>query len=302
MVRILLSSIFCALFFGCTTTTPIDYKALYSKTDEGSKFIEIDGQMVHYRSFGSGKTVLLLHGICDSLHTWRHWRGGLVENNYRFVAIDLPGYGLTGKWNKDYSTENYIELIDKFLNRLKIEKTSIVGNSLGGFMAWNYALSHPKKVEKLVLISPAAYPLDPPFVVHFGQDRFTKWLATTFSNKFIYRKISESVFYDSSKLSQYDNDRFYHLSLVPGNAQAYMDTFSEILKLAKAQPDLTQLQASTLLLWGKNDAWIPYKQTESWKKDVKNLTHISYEKVGHVPQLEIPQRSLEDVISFLKTE
>ncbi|WP_127717661.1 alpha/beta fold hydrolase [Halobacteriovorax sp. HLS] len=288
--------------YSCTSTPTVDYKELYSKKEHGSKFLEIDGQMIHYRSFGKGRPVLLLHGICDSLHTWRHWKDGLVQSKFQFISIDLPGYGLTGQWNKSYTTQNYIDLINKFLQKLEIENVSIIGNSLGGYMAWNYALKYPNKVNKLVLISPAGYPLDPPFVVHFGQDKFTRWLATTFSNQFIYKKISESVFYDASKLSQYDNDRFYHLSLIPGNAQAYMDTFNVILKLSKQVPNLKELKTPTLLLWGKEDAWIPYEQTSKWKEDVENLKHISYEKVGHVPQLEIPQRSLKDIISYLQTE
>jgi pimeloyl-ACP methyl ester carboxylesterase len=275
---------------------------MYSKKEDGSQFMVIDGQEVHYQVHGTGRPVLLLHGICDSLHTWRFWKDEFVNNGFQFITMDLPGYGLTGKWNKEYSTENYLELINKFTKNLKINKFSIVGNSLGGFMAWNYSIKHPTKVESLVLISPAAYPLDPPFVVHFGQDKFTRWLARTFSSKFIYDKISETVFYDEDKLLDYDKDRFYHLSLIPGNTEAYMDTFHEILKLSKTEPKLERLKTRTLLLWGKYDQWIPHKQSELWKRDVAGLKFISYDKVGHVAQLEIPKRSVSDAIHFLKNQ
>lgn len=291
------------IILGCSSTEVVDYKKMYSKPAEGSKFLKIDNTDIHYKREGSGKPILLLHGICDSLHTWRHWKIGLNNEGYELISIDLPGYGLTGKWDRPYSTENYLDLIKKILEKLDVDqKVTIIGNSLGGYMAWNYAIKYPKQVDKLVLISPAAYPMSPPLVVHFGQDRFTRWIAKTFSNKYIYKKIAQSVFYDDKKMSTYDSDRFYHLSLIEGNYEAYMDTFEEILKLVNIEPDLKRLKTKTLLLWGEEDAWIPFEQSIRWKEDVENLTFKSYEKVGHVAQLEHPKQSLIDTINFLKTE
>lgn len=299
MVRILFGILLLSLL-SCNHTTKVNYKELYASVESGSKFTKIDGQSVHYRDQGKGIPILLLHGICDSLHTWRFWSKELQANGYRVISMDLPGYGLTGKWNREYSTENYIDLIHKLIKKLDIENFSIAGNSLGGYMAWNYAIAHPEDVNSLVLISPAGYPLNPPFVVHFGQDKFTKWLAKTFSSKFIYDKISETVFYDTSKLLKYDKDRFYNLSKIPDNTEAYMDTFTEILKLSKQEPHLERLKTRTLLLWGEEDAWIPHEQSKNWKRDVNNIEVINYKKVGHTAQLEIAHQSVSDAIHFLK--
>ena len=302
MVKTFLIILF-ALTLGCSTSEVVDYKKLYSKESDGSKFIKIGNLKVHYKKSGKGKPILLLHGICDSLHTWRLWNDGLVKEGFQYISIDLPGYGLTGKWDKDYTTENYLKLINTLLIKLDIkQRVSIAGNSLGGFMAWNYAIKYPQKVDKLILISPAAYPMSPPLVVYFGQDRFTRWIAKTFTNEFIFKKIAESVYYNSEKMSKYDKDRFYHLSLIEGNQEAYMDTFEEILKLVKNEPNLERLKTKTLLLWGEEDTWIPFKQSKLWQRDVKNLTLKKYKKIGHVAQLENSKESLLDTINFLKTE
>jgi pimeloyl-ACP methyl ester carboxylesterase len=276
---------------------------MYSKKSDGSKFIQIENQKVHYKMRGKGKPLLLIHGICDSLHTWRLWEEGLVAEGFQYISIDLPGYGLTGKWDKEYSTENYLLLIHNILKKLNINQpVSIIGNSLGGYMAWNFAIKFPKKVDKLVLISPAAYPMSPPLVVHFGQDRFTRWIAKNFTTEFIFKKLASSVFYDTDKMSKYDSDRFYHLSLIEGNHEAYMDTFEEILKLVDQEPKLERLKTKTLLLWGEKDAWIPFKQSKLWQRDVKDLTLKSYKNIGHVAHLENAKKSLIDALTFLKTE
>lgn len=297
MVRtlLLLSILF---FFGCATEK--NYYDHYSKIDHGSKFIKIGNLKVHYREFGKGETVVLLHGICDSLHTWRYWKNQLVLNGYHVVSLDIPGFGLTGGWKKDYSVENYVDFLEEFLDKLSLKKVHLIGNSLGGYLAWNFASEHPERTNKLGLISPAAYPLDPPFVVKMASNSFTRWLSKTFNNRSISDHLAGSVFYSPKKMTEWDKERFYRLFNLPGNHDAYMGVFQNILKIAKTQPNLKELKTKTLLLWGEEDAWIPYHQAKFWQRDVKDLKLITYKSVGHVPQLEIPNKSLEDLIHFLK--
>ncbi|OUR97769.1 hypothetical protein A9Q84_06095 [Halobacteriovorax marinus] len=291
-----------SLFFSYGCASEKNYYNYYANKNLGSKFLKIDNLKVHYREIGTGDTIVLLHGICDSLHTWRYWKNQLVQQGFHVITVDIPGFGLTGKWNKAYTIENYTIFLKEFLDKLEIKKTHIIGNSLGGYLAWNFASSHPERVNKLGLISPAAYPLDPPFVVKMASNSFTRWLSKTFNNRAISDHLAESVFNKPEKMSEWDKERFYRLFNLEGNHDAYMGVFQNILEIAEHEPNLTLLKTPTLLLWGEKDAWIPHNQAKLWERDVKNLKLISYKDVGHVPQLEIPNKSLNDVIHFLKTE
>ena len=92
-------------------------------TDESSKFMAVDDLVIHYRDQGTGPTLVLLHGVGSSLHTWDGWVNRL-EPHYRILRIDLPGHGLTGKDPrvKKYDIAYMIDKLDKFLNKLSIDE------------------------------------------------------------------------------------------------------------------------------------------------------------------------------------
>lgn len=297
MVKYLLL-LFTLLVTSCASKTDIREK--WSSKTEGSKFLNIDGTDVHYRDFGSGSPIVLLHGVCDSLHTWRKWRDPILESGHRFISLDVPGFGLTSGKEISYNSKSYVQFLHQFFKKLKIEKPIIIGNSLGGHIAWNYALEKPNNTKKLVLLSPAAYPLEPPLVVRISNNGFLKWLAKNFSSRLTSDYIARGVFYNRDKMDEYDLERFYDLFNLEGNFDKYMRVFENIMKLKDHTPDLTKLKTPTLLIWGEEDSWIPFKQSKLWKKDVSNLTFIPLEKVGHTPQLEVPQSTIKSILDYIK--
>ncbi|WP_372654503.1 alpha/beta fold hydrolase, partial [Halobacteriovorax sp.] len=213
---------------------------------------------------------------------------------------DVPGFGLTSGKEIPYNSKSYTQFLHKFFKRLKIEKPIIIGNSLGGHIAWNYALEKPNNTKKLVLLSPAAYPLDPPLVVRISNNGFLKWLAKNFSSRLTSDYIARGVFYNRDKMDDYDLERFYDLFNLEGNFDKYMRVFENIMKLKDHTPDLTKLKTPTLLIWGEEDSWIPFKQSKLWKRDVSNLTFIPLDKVGHTPQLEVPQSTIKSILNYIK--
>ena len=136
-------------------------KQRYGHPEQGSRFVRLDGFNLHYRDQGDrNKPVLLLiHGVVASLHTWDAWLPAFAAD-YRVIRFDVPGFGLTGPPSSgEYTAERMLKVLDLLLDHLDVSKASIVGNSLGGYIAWNYALLKPERVEKLVLIDPACYPM-----------------------------------------------------------------------------------------------------------------------------------------------
>lgn len=286
------------LLYSCASSADIREK--WSSEKNGSKFIDIEGTNVHYKDYGSGPAIVLIHGICDSLHTWRKWEKPITEEGYRFISIDVPGFGLTNGKEISYDSKSYTLFLSKLFKKLEIKKPTIIGNSLGGFIAWNYALDYPEDVNKLALLSPAGYPLNPPLVVRISENGFLKWIAKNFSTRISSDYIARGVFHNKDKMEEEDLERFYDLFNLEGNFEKYMRVFETIMKLKDHTPNLSELKAPTLLIWGEEDTWIPFKQSALWQRDVTNLKFLPLKNVGHTPQLEVPESTIESILRYLK--
>lgn len=270
-----------------------------------SRYVTIRKTDVHYCDEGQGPVILALHGISDSLHTWDGWVAQIGEH-YRFVRLDLPGFGLTGPVvDGCYSREMYIQFIDAFVNELGLKTFTIVGNSLGGAIAWNYALRFPEKVTGLILIDPAGYHIELPWPLTILNTPGLRNAAAFISPRFVYSMSLKQVLGDPSKATDELVDRFYELSLRPGNRRALIDVFSNLQHL-NDDPSFSRtiagLRVPVLLLWGEEDRWIPVSQVSLWQQDVPGLQAIVYPGVGHIPQVEIPVRSAADAHQWLSRQ
>ena len=116
-----------------------------------SKFIQVQGMDVHYRDVGEGPVLILLHGMFSSLHTWEEWIDTLKED-FRVIALDAPNYGLTGAHPKGMFKHIYSDFLNDFTDALGISECMLAGNSLGGWMSWEFAGRYPEKVKKVILI------------------------------------------------------------------------------------------------------------------------------------------------------
>src|SRR5262245_34907734 len=116
--------------------------------------MQIGKLRVCHVDLGRGEPVLLIHGLGGSIESWAHNIEELARN-FRIIAVDLPGFGLSDKPRMIYTIRLYREFITQFLKHMRLDRVSIVGSSLGGQVAAEVAINHPSIVKKLVLISPA---------------------------------------------------------------------------------------------------------------------------------------------------
>lgn len=304
--KLIIMSLMLICLSTCTTlgmrTIPIDeLKAKY--TNENSKFLTIEGVTVHYRDEGKGPVIILLHGVCASLHTWDGWVNEL-KSNYRLIRIDNPGFGLTGPLaNSLYTPENYVEMFNKFVNALGIEKFSIAANSLGGYISWNYCLKYPKKVEKLILIDSVGFKQDMPWLLNFAVNPIIRPFSRIMIPKFFINKALNEVYGDPSKIKNETRTRYFELAMREGNKSAWVDIFLQMKKYSQMETlhnGLKDISCPVLIMWGTKDRWIPYEEIfPLWKKELPNAKFIVYEGVGHIPMEEIPEQSARDAHLFL---
>ena len=278
-----------------------DLKKEYA--NEESEFITIDGMQVHYRDEGIGFPIVLLHGTAASLHTWDAWTEQLIKN-YRVIRLDLPAFGLTGpNKNADYSIESYTRFLAQFLEKIKVDKFYLAGNSLGGNIAWNYAAEHPDKVAKLILIDASGLPTNKPQPAIFKMAK-TPILNSLFlylTPQFIIRKNIEQVYGNKLKVTDSLITRYHKMSLRTGNRKAFIDRAKIDFNLNKKSnlAKLKSVKSPTLLIWGAKDTWIPLENGKRMDSLLPNSKLVILKNSGHVPMEENPEESLVFLNIFL---
>jgi pimeloyl-ACP methyl ester carboxylesterase len=298
---VLLMAIIC-IFFSYRDKSVEELKAKYAQ--EPSQFIQVNGMNVHYRDEGNPNDsvpLVLIHGTGSSLHTFDEWVK-ILRGSHRIVRMDIPAFGLTGPDSKrDYSMEKYVNFIEKFLEAKDIKQCILGGNSLGGQISWQLALTYPQKVTKLILIDAAGYAIkseNPVLAFQVARMPIVKNCMTFITPYPLARKSVESVYADKNKVTDALVDRYFELTLREGNRQAFVDRLNMLYDTTNI-PRIKTIQTPTLVLWGEQDLLIPIENAQRFHDDLPNDTLVILKNMGHVPMEENPAESLKPVLDFL---
>jgi pimeloyl-ACP methyl ester carboxylesterase len=296
------------------STTLIFFAALYLWTPDKSKaelektynspknaYVSVLGVNMHYQDTGPSKNVipiLFLHGFGSSLQTWDTWAQALSDD-YRVISVDLPGFGLTGEDPSGiYTDQRSVEVLEAFLKALQIPKVVLVGNSMGGKFAWQFAARYPNQVAKLVLISPDGYASPG---IEYGKKPDVPAIADLyryfFSKTFLAMNL-EPAYANSKTLNDALVNRYYDLMLAPGVRGAILARMQQTV-LQDPVPSLASIQVPTLLIWGEKDAFIPISNSNDYLKVMPNVKRVSLPNIGHLPQEEQPSIGLAALKEFL---
>tara|TARA_B110000003_G_scaffold259500_1_gene279557 strand:- start:3430 stop:4380 length:951 start_codon:yes stop_codon:yes gene_type:complete len=278
-----------------------DLKKEYA--NEQSQFIEVNEMDVHFRDEGVGFPIILIHGTASSLHTWDAWTEELKKTN-RVIRMDLPAFGITGpNKNSDYSIQAYTNFLHYFIEKLKLKKFHLGGNSLGGNIAWNYAADYPQKVEKLILVDASGLPTNkqPPLIFKMAKTPLLKSLFLYVTPKILIKKNIKEVYADDSKITDELVDRYHKMALRVGNRKAFIDRAKTDFGLDSTVNinKLKTIMTSTLLIWGALDLWIPLDNGIRMDRILVNSSLKVLENSGHVPMEENPEESLKLMTDFL---
>lgn len=268
-----------------------------------SQFVEIDGMQVHLRDEGPRDDpvpIVLIHGTSDSLHTWDGWAEVLVGKR-RVIRFDLPGFGLTGpNKDNDYSTARYVKFVAAVLDQLGVSKCVLVGNSLGGEVAWEAALNMPQRVRQLVLVDAAGYSFHPttlPLAFRLARSPATRWLLQYVLPRGLVDGSLRNVYGDPSKVTPELVDRYYDMTLRNGNRRALGYQMNEELSVDSAP--IKRLDLPVLIMWGGRDRLIPLQFGQQFARDIAGSTLVVFEDLGHLPQQEDPLRTVREFQKFL---
>ena len=277
-----------------------------------SRFIAMQGMQVHVRDEGlreDSEPVVLLHGTSASLHTWDAWAAGLKKTQ-RVIRVDLPGFGLTGPQPAgDYSIAAYVRFVQGLLAELKITRCVLVGNSLGGEIAWNTALASPTLVSRLVLIDSAGYSFTPesiPIGFQIARTPVINQTMKLITPRFVIADSVRNVYGEPGLVSEALIDRYFDLTLRAGNRSALVARFAQMKKdvgqLATNPQRIGQIKQPTLILWGARDRLIPPEHGASFRRDIAGSQLVILPKLGHVPHEEGAVETLQAFNNFMQNK
>ncbi|MCC5861530.1 MAG: alpha/beta fold hydrolase [Gammaproteobacteria bacterium] len=275
-----------------------ELKARY--TNGPDDFRDIAGTRIHLRDEGprDAPAVILLHGFGASLHTWEPWAASLADE-FRVVTLDLPGGGLSGRDpTGDYSDTRSMEILASLMDELGLAQASLVGNSMGGRIAWRFAAEFPERVERLVLIAPDGF-ASPGFEYGVAPEvPAVLRLMRHALPRSVLRMNLQAAYADPGALSAPVVRRYHDLMLAPGNRDALLDRMAQVM-LEPPEPLLARIEAPTLLVWGEKDAMVPFTNAADYLAALPTARLVSFEDLGHVPHEEAPERSVVPVREFL---
>lgn len=271
---------------------------------EPSAFIELDGVQAHIRDTGPRSDpvpIVLLHGMASSLHTWEGWQKDL-QGTRRVISVDLPGFGLTGPSPQgEYQIDAYIRFLLRLLDSLGVKRVMLVGNALGGEVAWQTAILAPERVRKLVLIDSDGYAqssLSMPIAFQIASARSWRWVAERILPRAVVESSVRSVFGDPSKVTPDKVQRYFELALRVGNRRALFQRMDQAQWGASAHM-VRRVQQPTLVLWGLKDGMVSPANGPQFCRDIPHCTLVTFPELGHIPQEEDPKATLKAALPFL---
>jgi pimeloyl-ACP methyl ester carboxylesterase len=270
------------------------------------KTIQINGHTIFYTVKGEGKPLLLIHGYGAGIWVWEKQIEALSQF-YRVYALDLIGHGFSDRPKIPYTPETYIHFFRNFMDGVGIEKATLVGNSMGGGIAWAMAILFPERVNHLILIDCV-----PPDVL--GQVKnesfrilaaikdipFLPYLVMAARNKNSIRQILLECISDIRLITPEVVNRQYQLSKIKGTTWALYSTFKHAKEALKLKDQFSLIRKPTLFIWGERDLVFPLQLGEDLHQSIKGSKFLRIEKSGHIPMWETSVEVNQAILEFLR--
>ena len=250
------------------------------------EYISYKNIQIAFTVEGKGETIVLLHGFLESSTIWKNVVSAFKET-HQIIAIDLLGHGKTEKLGYIHSMETMAETVHAVLSELKVEKASIIGHSMGGYVSLAFAEKFPQQLEKLVLLNSST--VADSEERKENRDR-AKRLVKQNKQAFISMAI-KNLFTDENRnaLRTEINALVEEAVQLP---EEYIIASVEGLKNRKDRTEiLQQYSGEKIIIAGKNDPVVPFKEIEAIAEKT-NSTFISFED-GHMSYLENEEELLK---------
>ena len=283
-------------FRGVSAVTTLDFEAT-------SRYLEGEYR-IHYHEAGSGPALVLLHGSGPGVSGWSNFRGNfpVFAGEFRTVVMDMPGFGRSERPEFDRAYPKVAaDAAARLMDGLGIDKAHLLGNSMGGYAALEFALAYPEKVDRLVLMGPgglAVNVLGPEqsegarrlgeFMMAPSKKAMEAWVDTMVANKAVVD-------------DQLIEERLAN-AMAPGALESAMAIFSSLGQYPDPVPMYARLKgikAPTLVTWGRDDRMLPVEGALMGFRQLPNAELHIFSRCGHWAQVERKEEFERIVSEFL---
>jgi pimeloyl-ACP methyl ester carboxylesterase len=277
---------------------------------EGLEEITIHGHRVRFRMAGSGPVLLLIHGITGTSANWRRVIGPLSER-HTVIAPDLLGHGQSAKPRGDYSLGAYASGVRDLLLTLGHDRATVVGHSLGGGIAMQFAYQFPERLDRLVLVSSGGLgrevsPLIRSATLPLSEYVLPLLVAEPLRNGVaaIGQALARVGLRPGSDLEEVARG-FASLGDIE-TRQAFIHTIRGIVDPGGQRVSATDrlylaAEVPTLIVWGERDPIIPAAHGQAAHEAMPGSRLELFPSSGHFPQLDHPLRFVSVLLDFLAT-
>ena len=287
----------------------IPYATLASHYENAnSRYVDLPGGIhMHYRDEGAhpgNATLLLVHGYAASVQTWEPWVVRLGDD-YRIISIDLPGHGLTSAPAGYQPTiDNYLDAIHAFAASQHLDHFVFAGNSMGGNIAWHYALAHPEQLNALILVDAGGWAHEStgrePIIFSLLRSPIIAPVLRDLDSTRLTREGLEKAFVNQSLINDAMVSRYTDLARAPGHRDILVRIMLNRRGADFATAErLAAIRTPTLIIQGDHDNLIAPSSARHFKDAIANSEILMLHDVGHVPQEEAPDQSATAVREFL---
>jgi pimeloyl-ACP methyl ester carboxylesterase len=281
------------LVLGCASFHP----STPAGAPKSDSYVELDGVRVRYVDRGTGPAVVFVHGFASSLDNWRKVMASLAPQ-HRVIALDLKGFGFSGRPEGDYSPSAQARLVLALMDHLKIDRAAIVAHSWGASVALALTLAAPARVSRLALYDAWVYEEQLPTTFLWARaDGLGEMLFGMFYTERADEKVAHAFFDDRFVTQELVDDVEAQLER-PGTTAAALAAVrgQDYAQIQTRYPKVTQ---PVLLLWGREDRVTPIAYGERLHNELPNATLKIYPRCGHFPMIEALAPSTRDLRAFL---
>jgi len=270
------------------------------------KTVQTNGHTIFYTVKGEGRPLLLIHGYGAGMWVWEK-QIEVLSQLYRVYAVDVIGHGFSDRPKIPYIPEVYTCFLRDFMDGVGIEKATLIGNSMGGGIAWATAILFPERVDGLILIDCV-----PPDVLAQVKNKslrtliairdipFLPYLVISTRSKSSMRWVLKDCVSDVKLITPEVVKRQYELSRIKGTTWVLYSTLKHAEEALKLRDQFSLIRQPALFIWGEKDIIFPPDVGETLHRAITGSKFQLIEKSGHIPMWESPDIVNQAILDFLQ--
>ncbi len=268
--------------------------------------IEINGHTIFYTVKGEGKPLVLIHGYGAGIWVWEK-QIDVLSQSYRVHALDLIGHGFSDRPKISYTPETYVHSLRNFMDGMGIEKAALIGNSMGGGVAWATAILYPERVDRLILIDCV-----PPDVLWQVKNESLRalvavknipilpYLVVAGRGKHSIKWILQECVSNIKLITPEIVSRQFQLSKIKGTTWVLYSTLKHAEEALELKDRFTMIHHPTLFVWGERDRIFPLQAGMVLHQAIAGSKFRVIKKSGHIPMWETPTEVNRAILDFLR--